>query len=434
MKLGTFTVDFTPPLGSPIFLGTPSDPRAEGVRDPLLLRGFVLQDSSRRYLIASLDYCGLMNSAQDELLTCLGKATDTPKDQVLVHCVHQHDAPLIDFEIEPYLGIKTFPHDCWMGFLKKAAESARKCLGKMKEISAIGHSETRICGYASNRRIIGEDGMLSAMRWSRCGDAKLRSLPTGIIDPILRSLAFKGSSGRILGSMSFYATHPQVSNGRKLYSADAPGEALRIVSSGSAASGLHAFFTGAGGNVTAGKYSSPEKLEENLSHFGKLLADGIKRNLSSLEWEKPGCLDWKIISFRFPRKKIDVKALQALLDDSSAPNPQRLVSAVILSAYKYKPNRNYRATLIKTGGCRLLFLPGEPFVEYQLWAQSLVPDEFLAVIGNCGNNFVYLPTKQAIAQGGYEPGFSCCSKAFEARFKKNIAPAINDTGTQNGQP
>ena len=36
--------------------------------------------------------------------------------------------------------------------------------------------------------------------------------------------------------------------------------------------------------------------------------------------------------------------------------------------------------------------PGEPFVEYQLFLQSLIPDSFFAVAANCSDNFIYLPT------------------------------------------
>jgi len=70
----------------------------------LLLRGFILDDGDQRCLLASLDYCGLMNSAHDELCAALAAAAGTMAERVSVHCIHQHDAPLLDFEIEAYLG------------------------------------------------------------------------------------------------------------------------------------------------------------------------------------------------------------------------------------------------------------------------------------------------------------------------------------------
>jgi len=92
-----------------------------------------------------------------------------------------------------------------------------------------------------------------------------------------------GATRCLIASLSFYATHPQVANGRKLYSADAPGEAMRLVAE-HAPGAQHAFFTGPGGNVTAGKYSSRDDLEGNLRRFGKLLADGISLNLAACPW------------------------------------------------------------------------------------------------------------------------------------------------------
>lgn len=421
MKLGTFSVDFTPPAGFPIGFGAPFEPKSEGVADPLMLRGFVIEDGPSRNVIAALDYCALMNSAQDDILSALGEAFGIPEGNVVVHCVHQHDAPLIDFELEPYLGT-CHSREWWLGLLKKAAASARKSLSGMKEIASIGHAETRIQGYASNRRILGEDGKVSAMRWSRCGNAEVRDKPTGNIDPMLRTLAFKGTNGQLLGSMSFYATHPQVANGRRLYSADAPGEALRRTSE-NAPGPLHAFLTGAGGNISAGKYASTDDLEGNIKRFGGILADGIARNLAVLQWEAPGHLEWRKVSFPFPLKKAAPENLE-LIKNPSTPDPERLLLAVARTILDYKPNRTYTATVARLGGCRLLFLPGEPFVEYQLWTQSLVPDEFLALAANCGDSFVYIPTERAFAQGGYEPSLSGCLKTFERRFKKHMAPAI----------
>ena len=423
LKLGTFTVDCTPPIGCPVSFGDIGATVA--VRDPLYLRGFVLDDGQVRCLIAALDYCGLMNSAYDELAGALAEATDISPKRVIIHCVHQHDTPLLNFEIEAYLHCKTYPRQWWAGLVQSCARAAAESLDGMATISSLGYNETRVHGFASNRRVLRRDGTVGEMRSSRCEDAALRDEPAGVIDPMLRTVAFKDSEEKIAGSMSFYATHPQVSNGRDMYSADAPGEALRIAA-GRCRDGLHAFFTGAGGNVAAGKYSSTTDLEGNLLKFGQILADGISLNLDAMRWEEAQSLHWHVSDFPFPRQQVGREELLRLIDDEGLGRFQRLQKAVLLTCFENVENSSYHLSLLRTGPIRILFLPGEPFVEYQLFAQSLIPDEFLALAGNCGDNFLYLPLARSFAEGGYEVSTFCwCTEAFESRIKAVLAELLS---------
>jgi len=372
-----------------------------------------------------MDFCGLMNSAYDDLVRVLAKAVNAPEERVIIHCIHQHDAPLLNYEIEAYLSCETYPRQWWTDVLEKCAQSAAECLDRMVTISSLGYNETRLHGYASNRRILGRDGKVVGMRWSRCSDTSLRNKPVGVIDPMLRTVAFKDSSGKIAGSMNFYATHPQVSNGRNMYSADAPGEALNILE-GHLGDGLHGFFTGAGGNVTAGKYSAATDLEGNLLKFGRILADGISLNLGAMKWEDAGELHWQSTEFPFPVQQMDKDKLLSQINDESVSHNRRLQEAVRLTCLEYKKNTSYHLSLLRTGSVRMLFLPGEPLVEYQLYAQSLIPDEFLAVAGNCSDNFLYLPLAKHFEEGGYEVDSFCwCTMDFERRFKKALPGVLS---------
>ena len=80
LHLGTFCVDVTPPVGFPTGFGT-GEP-TEAIRDPLFLRGFIFDDGECRCLVASLDYCGLMNSAYDELCAALAQAVETTPERI----------------------------------------------------------------------------------------------------------------------------------------------------------------------------------------------------------------------------------------------------------------------------------------------------------------------------------------------------------------
>ena len=89
------------------------------------------------------------------------------------------------------------------------------------------------------------------------------------------------------------------------------------------------------------------------------------------------------------------------------------------------PNSEYPMHLLRIGPARVLFVPGEPFVEFQLYVQSLIPDAFIAVAANCSDNFLYIPTAEAFAQGGYEvESFRWCTREFEIRFQDTVRALV----------
>ena len=61
-------------------------------------------------------------------------------------------------------------------------------------------------------------------------------------------------------------------------------------------------------------------------------------------------------------------------------------------------------TCLRLGKARVLHMPGELFVEYQLAAQQLRPDLFVAMAAYGDYAPGYIGTEAAYPQGGYETG------------------------------
>jgi hypothetical protein len=59
---------------------------------------------------------------------------------------------------------------------------------------------------------------------------------------------------------------------------------------------------------------------------------------------------------------------------------------------------------LRLGRARVLHMPGELFVEYQLAAQEMRPDLFVAMAAYGDYAPWYIGTEIAYNQGGYEPG------------------------------
>ena len=79
---------------------------------------------------------------------------------------------------------------------------------------------------------------------------------------------------------------------------------------------------------------------------------------------------------------------------------------------------------LRIGPAWVLHLPGEPMNEFQRYAQSLRPSEFVAVAGYglCATG--YFCTERAFAEGGYEPTASAVVPQSEAVLKKAIATLL----------
>ena len=76
--------------------------------------------------------------------------------------------------------------------------------------------------------------------------------------------------------------------------------------------------------------------------------------------------------------------------------------------------------VLRIGDAAVLFLPGECMIEFQLFAQSLRPDDFVAVAayGDLGPG--YICTEKSFSEGGYEPTASRAGKKAEWVLKDVI--------------
>ena len=177
LQLATFSVDITPPLGSPIYTGT-----ARSIVDPLEARGVILSGSGRPLVIVALDWCEVRNNSYDLWRSELAAAAGTTPERVLLSCVHQHDAPYTDIEAQQLLDEVNSPHKlCDPVFeracITKAAQAIRRA--QAQTITHLGTGHATVQKVASNRRVIGPDGKISFGRTSATRDAATRDQPEG---------------------------------------------------------------------------------------------------------------------------------------------------------------------------------------------------------------------------------------------------------------
>jgi len=99
LRVSTFDVDATPPIGSMMAY----DPVTNRWELGLRARGLVLMGAGDPIVLCAVDWIGIANEGQDAFRSALARAAGTASHRVAVHTLHQHDAPDCDFSAERIL-------------------------------------------------------------------------------------------------------------------------------------------------------------------------------------------------------------------------------------------------------------------------------------------------------------------------------------------
>ncbi len=137
------------------------------------------------------------------------------------------------------------------------------------------------------------------------------------------------------------------------------------------------------------------------------------------------CPAWACIDCVLPpRPGLDEAALLAAIGDADRSGTDRIMAALRL-AYLRRIAVPVQVTRLRLGDeVNLLGLPGEPFVDYQLFAGRQA--RFTAVAGYGDTGTGYIPLARSHDEGGYEIEASSVSPASEQILKAAIAQLLGD--------
>lgn len=406
-SLSYFRCDVTPPLGHPLCGGwiTP----VTEVVDRQWAHGIILSGADDPIVLVTVDWCEIRNTGYDQWRAALAGAVGTTAERVFVHTVHQHDAILADPDAELLLRQKNSPNysldlDFFGNIIANVADAARAAISVKTPITHISTGQARIDQVASNRRIMKDaNGKVGTMRGSSCTDEVLRAATEGLIDPFLKTVGF-WNGDTLLAAMHYYATHPMSHYGKGAVSCDFCGLARDQFAQETGAPQL--YFTGGAGNIAAGKYNdgSPE-MRPILT--GRML-DGMRQSLKNSDRQPLDVMDWQALPVHLPpRAEQPVELYQSWFTDSALGAAKQTWAAMgmaWLNRVEAVPDI-IDLTCLHLNGARVLHLPGEPFVEYQLYAQHVASERFVAFAGYGDGATGYIPTAVAYDEGGYEASF-----------------------------
>jgi hypothetical protein len=412
LEVTSFDVDATPATGTLLAY----DPMVGAGELTLRCRGVILRGAGEPIVLAAIDWIGVANDSHDAFRDALAAAAGTRRQRVSLHALHQHDAPQADSTSEKILKARGFPPGPFESAIVepamlRASNAVRSATGRFQPLTHVGWGQAEVYRVASNRRVAGPDGKVRAVRYTSCKDPELQAAPEGVIDPNVVLLSFWNGE-KPVAVLSYYATHPQSYYRTGLANPDFPGIA-RFLRDQSVPGVLHVHFNGAGGNIGAGKYNDGS--ETNRAVLAGRLADGMKRAWESTRREPitPADVGWDVETLVLPlAPHLKAEELDQAL---RRPTPQIYVLAAQLAFLeRVQAGKGTDVACLRLGKHRVLYTPGELFVEYQLAARNMRPDLNITMAAYGDYGTAYIGTQKAYELGGYET---------EPR-SSNVAPTV----------
>jgi hypothetical protein len=163
-------------------------------------------------------------------------------------------------------------------------------------------------------------------------------------------------------------------------------------------------FDGAGGNVACGKYNDGSK--ENRPRLAERLEAGMQAAWEATQKTPITAADvrWRVCPVSLPvSPRISEERCRQMLENTDVSVRERMHAARdLVFLRRMQSGHQIPLTCLEIGPACVLHMPGELFVEYQLAAQAMRPDDFIcmAAYGDAGPT--YIGTKIAYTQGGYE--------------------------------
>lgn len=403
MRLSTFRTVVTPPFGHSLCGGWILP--AQYVTSALYAQGIVLQDDAQApVVLCAVDWCEIRAADHVVWRETIAAAVGTDPERVAVQCVHQHNAPIVDRLAQslttPY-GMPDFADEAWTeSCAGQVALFAQDSMRKARGVTDVGVGQAPVDRVASNRRIHKVDGKLVEMRASSCTDPGLRAMREGQIDPMLKAISFWCETDK-LACLHYYATHPMSYYYDGLVNHDFVGIARERRTAEDSA--LHIYFTGCAGDVGAGKYNDGSV--EARPMLAERIYQGMLAAEAATQRSPQSGFAWQTENVALASgPQFEEESLLATIADSELGDDFRKHAAMALVYLRWvREGKTIPLTSLHLGdNVRIIHLPGEPFIDYQLYVQENQPDKFIAVAGYGDGITGYIPRAESFAEGGYE--------------------------------
>ena len=399
-------VSITPPINGvyPDFFFIPS-----GVLDDVYARIGILQAADATMLVLAVDTLGFGVAEIAQLEDVLGAATGIPPTRILIASSHSHSAPIL-CPVDLFGGFSPY----FDGLCDRAGALAKDLLARVEPATlSFGKSS---CDFNVNRRRITPEGT-----------AVSGPNPDGVVDKSVPILACHNADGSLIGMFFSYCCHPTILLGPEI-SGDYPGQAQLSLETRHHQS-VALYLPGMFGNVRPnlsekGAFRKGTPLD--AMRCGSMLADAVDEALKVCKPVVVDTIRTRRLKHPLPldkppsRRTLDEIAAQAVKSAQASEAEKAGRSAYYAgnqlamrqwvqrvrleqAEHRVPTEADYNFSRWDIGDVRWITFSGEFFLEYGLYAQSLLGADRTFTLGYTQGSQTYVPTAQALVEGGYEP-------------------------------
>ncbi len=364
--------DVTPEKPVPMWgYGARHDRLSQGVLDPLWAKAVVIQAGDVKLAIVGMDLGrgptpAMMSRIRERVAPRGVKA-------VLICGSHTHHGPVIELTDEPGFG---------GGKFDDAAAYARKLPDLIAEaiLEADGRLEPVSLRVAERE-----------LKLNRNRHAKHDPKP---VDPLLSVIRLDRPDGSPLAVLVHFAAHPVMRPGEDLrFSSDYPGALRAVVEEELGAPCV--FIQGAAGNLSP----NPEPGVRGADEFGRALGLRAVELARSMTDAPPITPSIAAVDKRHDfSTRVNLNSAVNLFIYGRAFFPELARSFFKEFADGMKPETT---TAILGDQLAIVGLPGEPFCQHALRLRERAGVPHALIFGYCNGHFLYFPTIEAAAEGGY---------------------------------
>ena len=379
MKIITFDLDITPPVGTCIAGYGPHDETWE-IHDPLMMNALLMDDGNKRAALLGFDLIGLEASLVRKIRRGCAEILQTGESDIILSCTHTHGGPHTRSNyraemLQPYCD-----------------ELAERIFSQCREAIRQEWRETSVYFYSAsapvniNRRYCGPENVCRFLPHWR----SLEPLADGVTDPEIGMLFFRDEKAGIPVEIVInYAAHPLASHARGLgghaVTADYPGMIRQLVYD---ATRSHcSFVSGAAGD----QFPIDSEIGwQNLDTIAKPIVREVARGMCE--------------AFCFPEKfKLQNPEIKSRIVPFTPKTRTDFPDERRRKSQRGKSEYDLELQLLSIGDICFVGVPGELLGELGLEIKWHTPFRKAFVLYNSTGYISYICHANAFVSGGYEP-------------------------------
>jgi hypothetical protein len=404
MLAGTAKIDITPEYNVRMD-GMIRAHGSTGVHDPLYARALVLSeapDLRQAFALISVQVCAIDAADSASIRQRASARSGIPAGRIVVAAHHNHSGPATHGFFDPAETAYVEELSGKLGALvAEAAASLEPC--------AVACGSARNDGISEYRRLLHRDGHV-VMNWEPYESGEIvRRL--GEADPEVGvcKIVAAGDPTRVLCLLFNHAVHPNVLSGDSyLLSGEFTGLAERLLEEEFGAAAI--FVNGAQGSIDVDGHG-PRDWDE-MERLGRLLAASAAEAARAAE----SCVDRGLqvarIAYTVPRRRVSpeerrwAEEILARTGETITPMADGVgddyVALLLRDIWEAADQAiPVEQTCFAVGGCAFLTFPGELYTEIGLRLKAASPFAHTYIVGLADGYMGYVPTRQAIVEGGY---------------------------------